>query len=51
MTTGANEDGFHFRHVAVGRDLQVTNWVDLRTVRVGEACVATGEPLQIQRAI
>jgi prolyl-tRNA synthetase len=51
MTTGANEDGFHFKNVAAERDLTATNWADLRTVRAGEACVGTGKPLKIQRAI
>jgi len=51
MTTGANEDGFHLRHVEMARDLQVTEWLDLRTVLAGELCVATGQPLKIRRAI
>jgi len=51
MTTGANEDGYHFRHVDVARDLRVNEWVDLRTVRAGEGCVRCGRPLQIRRAI
>ena len=51
MTTGANEDGFHFRHVEMERDIQVTHWKDLRTVNAGELCVATGQPLKIRRAI
>ncbi|HTD64992.1 MAG TPA: His/Gly/Thr/Pro-type tRNA ligase C-terminal domain-containing protein, partial [Candidatus Limnocylindria bacterium] len=51
MTTGANEDGFHLRHVEVDRDFQVDLWTDLRTVKVGEMCVATGQPLKIRRAI
>ena len=51
MTTGANEDGFHLRNVAIDRDLQVKQWADLRTVTVGEACPACGKPLKIQRAI
>ncbi|HEY2952290.1 MAG TPA: proline--tRNA ligase, partial [Verrucomicrobiae bacterium] len=51
MTTGANEDGFHFRHVNLERDIQVTKWADFRTVKAGELCVATGKPLKIQRAI
>jgi prolyl-tRNA synthetase len=51
MTTGANEDGFHLRHVNVERDIKVTNWVDLRTVNAGELCVTTAKPLKIQRAI
>jgi prolyl-tRNA synthetase len=51
MTTGANEDGFHLRHVEVARDIRVTQWADLRTVHAGELCVATGQPLKIRRAI
>ena len=51
MTTGANEDGVHLRHVSVERDLNVSDWVDLRTVKVGELGVATGLPLKIRRAI
>jgi prolyl-tRNA synthetase len=51
MTTGANEDGFHLRNVSVERDIPVSQWTDLRTVKAGELAVATGEPLKIQRAI
>lgn len=51
MTTGANEDGFHFRHVSVERDIRVNEWFDLRTVAAGEPCVKCGRPLKIRRAI
>lgn len=51
MTTGANEDGFHLRHVDVDRDIRVDVWADLRTVRVDELAVETGLPLKIRRAI
>ena len=51
MTTGANADGFHLRHVAIGRDIQVTHWADLRLVQEGEACHKCGRPLKVQRAI
>jgi prolyl-tRNA synthetase len=51
MTTGANEDGFHFRNVSIGRDIQPTCWADLRTVLPGEPCVNCGKPLKMQRAI
>ncbi len=51
MTTGANEDGFHFRNVSIDRDIQVTKWADLRTVTKGEPCAKCGKPLKIQRAI
>ncbi|MDB6023288.1 MAG: Prolyl-tRNA synthetase [Pedosphaera sp.] len=51
MTTGANEDGVHYRNVSVDRDLKVTHWADLRTVKLGEPCVKCGQPLKVQRAI
>lgn len=51
MATGANEDGFHLRHVAIERDIQVKQWADLRLVQVGEPCHHCGKPLKVQRAI
>jgi prolyl-tRNA synthetase len=51
MTTGANEDDWHLRGVDVSRDIAVDDWVELRTVEAGEACVACGEPLSIKRVI
>ena len=35
MTTGANKDGFHLRGVAVERDIEVSQWADLRTAQAG----------------
>jgi len=51
MTTGANEDGFHFRSVSIERDIKVSAWFDLRTVNAGEPCVKCGKALKIRRAI
>ena len=51
MTTGANEDGFHLRDVSMVRDIQVTEWHDLRTVTAGEPCAKCAKPLKIRRAI
>jgi prolyl-tRNA synthetase len=51
MTTGANEDGFHFKNVSIERDIKVTTWFDLRTVTAGEPCVKCAKPLKIRRAI
>ncbi len=51
MTTGANEDGFHLRDVSMERDIQVTEWHDLRTVTAGEPCAKCAKPLKIRRAI
>lgn len=33
---GANEDGFHYINANIGRDFEVTEYVDLRTVNEGE---------------
>ena len=51
MVTGANDDGFHYRHVEMERDVRVGQWADFRTVRVGELSVGAGAPLKIRRAI
>jgi prolyl-tRNA synthetase len=51
MTTGANEDGFHFKNVSIERDIKVTAWFDLRTVTAGEPCAKCGKSLKIRRAI
>jgi prolyl-tRNA synthetase len=51
MTTGANEDGFHLRNIAIGRDVQVSAWSELRLVHAGEPCLKCGQPLKVQRAI
>ncbi|MSU22814.1 MAG: proline--tRNA ligase [Opitutus sp.] len=50
-TTGANQDGFHLRHVNVARDLAITKFGDFRRVRPGEPCPKSGQPLQVRRGI
>jgi prolyl-tRNA synthetase len=51
MTTGANEDGFHFRNVSIERDIKVAGWLDLRLVNAGEPCAECAKPLKIRRGI
>jgi len=51
MTTGANEDGFHLRDIALARDIPAAQFHDLRTVQAGEGCSKCGQPLSIRRAI
>lgn len=51
MTTGANTDDVHVRGVTVGRDIDVSAWLDVREVRAGEACPSCGGPLAIERTI
>jgi prolyl-tRNA synthetase len=49
--TGANRDGFHLRNVNVTRDLAITRFGDFRSVREGEPCPKSGQPLRLCRAI
>jgi prolyl-tRNA synthetase len=51
MTTGANEDDWHFKGVDVGRDIEVATWADLRTVTRGEPCARCGSPLDLWKGI
>jgi prolyl-tRNA synthetase len=51
MTTGANQDDFHLRHVDVARDLPQVKWVELRNARAGEACARCGKSLELKKTI
>ena len=51
MTTGANEDDWHFRGLDIARDIAVTRYVDLREVSAGEPCIQCGTELDIVRSI
>lgn len=51
LTTGANEDDWHYRGVDVARDVNTSRFVDLREVSAGEACPKCETPLEIVRAI
>ncbi len=49
MVVGANQEGFHLKHVSLARDAQVVSYEDLVTVREGDACPKCGQPLVIRR--
>ncbi|HTO09801.1 MAG TPA: proline--tRNA ligase [Myxococcota bacterium] len=51
MTTGANENDFHLRHVDVARDLAQASWADLRNARAGDACVNCNKSLELKKTI
>jgi len=51
MTTGANEDDWHYRGVQVDRDIKIDQWTELREVSAGEACPTCGTALEIVNAI
>ncbi|HEX6286953.1 MAG TPA: proline--tRNA ligase [Acidimicrobiia bacterium] len=51
MTTGANEDDWHYKGVDVSRDIDVKTWGDLREVTDGERCVKDGGRLELWKGI
>jgi prolyl-tRNA synthetase len=51
MTTGANQNEAHLRHVDVSRDLAGVKFADLRNARAGEACTNCGKPLETKKTI
>ncbi|MEM9651284.1 MAG: proline--tRNA ligase, partial [Actinomycetota bacterium] len=51
LTTGANEDDWHYRGVDIARDIAVDQWADLREVSAGEACPRCNTPLDIIRCV
>ncbi len=51
LATGANEDDWHYRGVDMDRDIQVSEWVDLREVTAGEPCPHCGAPLHVVASI
>ena len=51
LTTGANEDDWHYTGVSVERDIAVDEWADLREVSAGEACPSCGAAIEIVRCI
>jgi len=51
LTTGANEDDWHYRGVDVARDVNVAKYVDLREVGEGEQCPKCKTPIEIVRSI
>jgi prolyl-tRNA synthetase len=51
LTTGANDDDWHFRGVDPERDMNVSEWSDLRKVSTGDRCVNDGGPLEMWKGI
>ena len=51
LTTGANEDDWHYTGVSIDRDVNVARWADLREVAEGEACPECGSAIEIVRCI
>ena len=51
LVVGANEAGSHYINFNYGRDLKDAIVADIATVREGDPCPVTGEPLQMKRGI
>ena len=51
MVTGANVNDHHLCGVDVGRDIAVTEWLDLRAVAAGDGCPECGGPLELFKGI
>lgn len=51
LVVGANEAGFHYINFNYGRDLNDALVADIATVREGDPCPVTGEPLMMKRGI
>lgn len=51
MVSGANQDGYHYRNIDLGRDAEIKEFADFRTVLDGELNVKTGEALRVVKAI
>jgi prolyl-tRNA synthetase len=51
LVVGANEADFHFKNFNLERDLADATIADIATVREGDPCPVTGEPLQMKRGI
>ncbi|MBQ6352396.1 MAG: proline--tRNA ligase, partial [Lentisphaeria bacterium] len=53
LVVGANEPGYHYRNFNAERDLAGVEHVvaDIATVRAGDPCPVTGQPLEMMRGI
>ncbi|MCS6966134.1 MAG: proline--tRNA ligase [Candidatus Kapabacteria bacterium] len=51
LVSGANADGYHYRHIDLMRDCRIDMYADLRTVQEHEPCPQCRSPLRIVRAI
>lgn len=48
---GAGEEDTHYLHAQVGRDFQVSRWLDLALAGPGDPCPRCGRPLDAKRGI
>jgi prolyl-tRNA synthetase len=51
LVVGANEKDYHFKNFNFKRDLDKGDVVDIATVRAGDPCPMTGQPLEEKRGV
>ena len=53
LVVGANDEGYHYKNFNAERDLEGVEYIvaDIATVRAGDPCPKTGEPLEMLRGI
>ena len=53
LVVGANDDGYHYKNFNADRDMEGVEFIvaDIATVRAGDPCPKTGEPLEMLRGI
>ncbi len=51
FVTGANEKDYHFIHVNLGRDFQVSQFIDLRRFSPGDLCPLCGNETRLDKGI
>lgn len=49
--TGANEEGFHYRHVTPSRDFTGVQVAPIRLITAADGCLECGAPVQLTRGI
>ncbi len=51
LVAGANEEGFHLRHVNFGRDFTAETVADITSANEGDACPNCGHPMRLSRGV
>lgn len=51
LVAGANEAGYHLKHVNLGRDYQADVVADIAAAQAGDSCIRCGGPLQAVRGV
>lgn len=51
FVVGANETGYHYQYVNIGKDFEAAKIADLRVIQDGDICPKCGQPIQTAQGI